>query len=73
VITVNESQVRAVLIGGQWWNVTAVTVDWAEYESPGPHRFGRGLHLQATLGPGGPNAGDRLVAPLSRVEAVRMH
>jgi hypothetical protein len=70
VITVTESLITGVLIGGTWLNVRDVTVDWAEYQTPGPLRFARGMHLQATIRTG-PNSGDRVVAALERVEAVR--
>jgi hypothetical protein len=72
VIVVDESQVVAVLIGGQWLNVTAVHVDFAQYDDPDGTRYARGPHLAATLGPGGPNAGHQVVAALSRVEAIRV-
>jgi hypothetical protein len=71
MITVDQSQIRAVLLGGEWLNVTGVDVDFAEYVAPDSRRYARGPHLTGTLGPGGPNAGQRLVTPLSRVEGIR--
>jgi len=61
-----------VLVGGEWLAVTGVTVDFAEYVAPDSRRYARGPHLNATLGPGGPHNGQRLVVPLTRVEAIRV-
>jgi len=72
MITVDVTDVTAVHIGGEWVRVTDVTVDFAEYVTAPGTRHGRGPHLAATI-QGGPQNGQRLVAPLSRVEAVRVN
>jgi endonuclease/exonuclease/phosphatase (EEP) superfamily protein YafD len=70
MITVDAAKIAAVLVGGEWFTVTAVSIDQAEYAAPA-QRYARGLHLRATLQQG-PHSGDRLVAPLFRVEAIRL-
>lgn len=72
MITVDVTDVTAVLIGGEWVRVNNVSVDFAEYVTAPGTRHGRGPHLGATI-QGGPQNGHHLVAPLSRIEAVRVN
>lgn len=71
MITVRDADVTAVLISGDWVNVTGVTVDWAEFENAATRIAAHGQYLIATIS-GGPNNGKKIVAPLSHIDGVRV-
>jgi hypothetical protein len=73
-IHVVAGSVRAVLVGGDWWNVTDAVVSFADFTragADGPTVTAVGLYLAVTI-QGGPQNGKRMVTPWRAVDAVRM-
>jgi hypothetical protein len=71
MITVNVTDITALLIGGEFIRVEAVSVDWAEFITGPGTRHARGLQVTATYD-GGPHDGDQIVVPLDRIDALRV-
>ena len=71
MITVDVATITGLLVGGDWWNVNTVSVDFLEYTAgPATHRWAHGLYVRATI-QGGPHNGDKLTIPLARIDGVR--
>lgn len=74
MISLSDANIKAVLVGGDWVNVSGVVIDYAEYTATHTGTpatiTAHGLHLYALIR-GGPNNGAALVAPLAEIQAVR--
>jgi hypothetical protein len=71
MITVNVTDITALLIGGDFIRVEAVSVDWVEFITAPGVRHARGLQVTAVYD-GGPHDGDQIVVPLDRIDALRV-
>lgn len=72
-IHVVDSAILAVLIAGAWVEVVDVVVSFAEYRqaTADPVLARGGLHLSARISTGA-HHGDRIVARLSEIQAIRV-
>lgn len=71
MIDVTDAAISAVLISGDWVNVSGVVIDYVEFHDGSNRVIAHGQYLAGTIH-GGPNNGQKLVAPLSRIDAVRV-
>lgn len=74
-IHVTDTAITAVLVGGDWLGVSGVLISFADYTASHPSGpttvTAHGLHLSALI-TSGPGNGQRLVAPLGDVQAIRV-
>lgn len=70
-IHVTDAAIRAVLVGGEWVEVSNVLVSFADYTAGGNTVTGHGLHLSANIRTG-PHNGEKLISPLSEIQAIRL-
>jgi hypothetical protein len=72
MIDVDAADIAALLLGGEWVNVHDVEVASASFTVGPTTTYGVGAYVAATV-QGGPHNGDRIVAPLDAVEALRVN